>query len=237
MNQNMEKSLALTSPGYTFSRWLRIILFCGMGFVCLNAFEWPAAAAAQLNSEQKTPDEIEYEVKAAFIYNFTKFIQWPAEKDKANADLKTIQILIIGKNPFKKAFQQILEKNVQGRTIQLTELESFEQFRRSYPNKQAAMASYQQAYLPIIEQSHVLFICSSEKGSVADLAALTRGQALVTVSDIDNFAAENGMIGFVNEKQKVRFEINLDIANTENVKISSQLLNLARTVYKKPQAS
>lgn len=211
---------------------MKMIVLCAMYMIGTG----PLLAASEMSNSQKTPEEMEFEVKAAFIFNFMKFIQWPAEKDIAAEPVdktKPIQIAILGSNPFNKAFQHILDKNVQGRAIQLLELESFEQFRRSYPNKQSALASYQQAHLASLQQCHLLFICDSEKNSAADLVAMAKGNALVTVSDIAEFAAEFGMIGFVVEKQKVRFEINLDAAAGENIRISSQLLGLARRVYKK----
>ncbi|MCE5187492.1 MAG: YfiR family protein [Planctomycetaceae bacterium] len=201
---------------------------------CILALSFPFCAfAAAAEVDLKSPEEMEYEVKAAFIYNFMKFIQWPAQKEiKEGQNDTPIQIAIIGNNPFKKSFQHILDKNVQGRAIHLVEMESFEQFKKSYPNKQAALASYQQAYMPALAQCHLAFICESESNSLRDLLGLTNGQALVTVSDLPDFAATSGMIGFVMEKKKVRFEVNLDVAQKETIKISSQLLGLARRVYK-----
>lgn len=184
----------------------------------------------------KSPEEMEFEVKAAFIFNFMKFIQWPADKDLTSNAVdrdKPIQIAILGKNPFSSAFQQILNKNINGRTIQLLELESFEQFRRSYPNNESALSAYEQTYLEGLRKCHLLFICESEKNVADDLVTIAKGNALVTVSDIPEFASGIGMIGFVMEKQKLRFEINLDAVGNENIKISSQLLGLARRVYKK----
>lgn len=206
--------------------------FLLLTFVCCN----PCADAADVSAEQKTPEQMESEIKTAFIYNFMKFIQWPPEKDIAAGDIdKTmpIQIAILGKNPFTQAFQQILDKNIQGRPIELVLFESFEQFSRSYPNKQSAADSYQKTYASTLHKCHLLFICDSEKNSVEELTAIIKGQGLVTVSDIEDFAAHYGMIGFVMEKNKVRFEVNLDAAGSENIRISSQLLGLAKRVYKK----
>lgn len=216
---------------------LKLLLLGSLTFFTIGGIEFvPSATAASADEGSKTPEQMEYEVKAAFIFNFMKFIQWPSQKNiTANGPAKSepIRIVILGNNPFKSAFEQVLNKNVQGRSIALVELESFEKFRRSYPDNQAALDSYRQAYLGTLQQSHMLFICESEKNSVQDLLGLIAGSGLVTVSDLADFAEKQGMIGFVMENQKVRFEVNLYAAQQENVKISSQLLGLARRVYKK----
>jgi hypothetical protein len=194
-----------------------------------------SAAVAAVSNDPKTPEQMESEVKAAFIFNFMKFIQWPPEKSlTTDSDAsKPVQIAILGRNPFKQAFEQILHKDIQGRSIELVEFESYEQFSRAYPNRQAAATSYQQTYQSSLQKCHLLFICESEKDSVGELLAMIEGQSIVTISDVEDFAAHQGMIGFVMEKNKVRFEINLNIANRENIRISSQLLGLAKRVYKK----
>jgi hypothetical protein len=213
------------------------LLLCGLCLMIIGRFEMITPAAAETYStESKSPEQMEYEVKAAFIYNFMKFIQWPGEKEiKAgkNDNAEPIKIAILGNNPFNAAFQYMLDKNIQGRPIQLMPVESFENFRGSYPSMQAALAAYKQSYMSRLRQCHLLFICDSERSALPELLAMTAGHVLVTVSDAADFAAEKGMIGFVKENNKVRFEVNLDAAQAENIKISSQLLGLAKRVYKK----
>jgi hypothetical protein len=213
------------------------LLLCGLCLIIIGRIEILTPAAAETYStEPKSPEQMEYEVKAAFIYNFMKFIQWPGDKEiktGKNDTPEPITIAILGNNPFNAAFQYMLDKNIQGRPIRLMPIESFENFRSSYPSMQSALAAYKQTYLSRLRQCHLLFICDSERNALPELLEMTTGHVLVTVSDAADFAAEKGMIGFVKENNKVRFEVNLDAAQAENIKISSQLLGLAKRVYKK----
>ena len=205
-------------------RWLLVCLVCTL---------FLAAGAA---ADTKSPEELEYEVKAAFIYNFMKFIQWPGAKQIAASNSpkdQPVKIAVIGKHPYKKTFQLILDKTVQGRPVELVEIEGLAEFRESYPDRRNVLDAYKNKYQARLAECHLLFICDSEKNSFIDILTLTAGKAIVTVSDLPDFAAENGMIGFVREKSKIRFEVNLNAVQTENIKISSQLLGLAKRVYKK----
>jgi hypothetical protein len=215
---------------------LNLILLGILMVCCMGATNFVKASPAAMTDNNKTPEQMEYEVKAAFIYNFMKFIHWPESKELSSNSVsknEPIRIVISGDNLFKNAFQMIADKNIQGRPIQIVEIESFERFRQSYSSKKEALNAYAQTYLSDLQQYHMLFICNSEKDSVEDLLSLSAGKSVVTISDIEKFAQKTGMIGFVMEKQKVRFEVNLEAAQKENIQISSQLLGLARRVYKK----
>jgi hypothetical protein len=213
------------NPEFPFSEFIRSAILC---LLCVAVLGTSAAA------DSKSPEELEHEVKAAFIYNFMKFIEWPGAK-KIAADSKTtdpVRIAVLGKHPSKKSLEMILDKTVQGRAIQLVELESFERYRQRFSNHQTALDAYKNQYVDRLAQCHMLFICDSEKTSFTETLKLAEGSAVVTISDLPDFAAANGMIGFVMENKKVRFEINLDAVQTEKIKISSQLLGLAKRVYK-----
>lgn len=204
--------------------------------VCLLCILLLAVPAFADNHDKKNAEELEYEVKAAFIYNFMKFIQWPGAKHIAASDSprdKPVKIAVIGQHPYKKTFQLILDKTVQGRPVEMVAIQSLEEFREAYADRRSALDAYSDLYRARLAECHLLFICASEKNCFADLLTLTVGGAVVTVSDLPDFAAENGMIGFVREKTKIRFEVNLDAVQKENIKISSQLLGLAKRVYKK----
>jgi len=211
---------------FRLSEFIRSVALC---LLCAALFA-PCAAA---DTDAKSPEELEYEVKAAFIYNFMKFIEWPAQKQIARTPASApIRIAVVGDHPYKKTFQLILDKTVQGRPIQLVELESLEKFRLRYSTSQAALDAYRDQYHDRLAPCHLVFICDSEKTAFRDLLTLAEQSAVVTVSDLPDFAAANGMIGFVMEKKKVRFEVNLDAVQREKIKISSQLLGLAKRVYK-----
>lgn len=191
-------------------------------------------AAANMQSPQKTAEEIEYEVKAAFIYNFMKFIEWPAEKtesQKASQSPENRMIIgILGDNPFGTAFAPILDKEVHGQKIHLVEIPGYERFCET-SREDDPLSSYAAAYANIIQPCNVLFICESEKKHAAALLNLTAGHHILTVSDLSGFAKKGGIIGFVKDNNKIRFEINQAAAQKENIKIRSQLLTLAKEVY------
>ena len=210
----------------------------------------PSVHASSLSpiaaTEKKSPEEIEYEVKAAFIYNFMRFIEWPEEKLSANrqfqkehspgADQKSplpMQIGIVGKNPFGKAFSPILDKNIGDRPIELIQFDSFESYLRAAGSNTAAIEAYRNKYGNIMARCDLLFFSISESAYYEKLLDLITRTGALTLSDIPTFAEHGGMIGFVMDKNKVRFDINLESVEKEKLKIRSQLLELARQVFKK----
>lgn len=186
-------------------------------------------------SATQSSEEIEYGVKAAFIFNFMKFIDWPAEKkaeqDKKQSEKSPMIIGILGNNPFGQSFAPILDKTIQERTIQIVNIESFQEYLRQHGNSQSAVTAYQNKYQQLIQQCDILFICRSEEKTFARVLLITKSHAVLTVSDLPDFAKNGGMIEFVEENKKVRFEINLHAVTQKDIKIRSQLLKLARKIY------
>lgn len=204
------------------------------------------AIAAAVAAESKSPEQIEYELKAAFIYNFMRFIEWPPEKQlthrlhqqqtNPNADETTpppMVIGIVGSNPFGDAFEPVLSKKIDDRTIKLILIESLDPYLKNAKTEAKAIAAYHDQNAAQLHRCDILFFCNSEARSIEKLLPLTALSAAVTVSDIADFAARGGMIGFVKEKNKVRFDINLARCEKEKIKVRSQLLELARQVFKK----
>jgi hypothetical protein len=155
-------------------------------------------------AETRPPGE--YQIKAAFLYNFAKFIDWPAESFASESAPFTICIL--GDNPFGKGFDPIRSKTVKNRPVAVREIDD------------AASAGGCQ----------VVFISASEQPGLRAVLEMLGHRSVLTVSDMKGFAQAGGMISFVTEDDKVRFEINLRAANPAKLKISSQLLKLARRV-------
>ncbi len=197
----------------------------------------PIATANPRPSTSKSAREIEYDVKAAFIYNFIKFVEWPkekkAEEDKQQKKLAPIIIGVLGDSPFGSSFVAILGKEIKSRAIHFIEIDSYDAYYKSATDKSKAWEMYREHYQGIVQKCDVLFICDSEKKHVNKLTSLTDGNMILTISDIPRFAQDVGIVGFVKERNKVRFEVNLENANKENIKIRSQLLNLAKKVYQK----
>jgi len=149
----------------------------------------------------------EYQVKAAFLYNFAKFVEWPAE---AFADTSAPIILgVLGQDPFGVVLEQTIQgKTVRGRTLVIRRFERIQD----------------------VEVCHVLFVSSSEEKHLARILEGLKGSGVLTVSEMEQFARNGGIIQFIMQENKVRFEINVDAAERAGLKISSKLLKLSRVV-------
>ena len=153
------------------------------------------------------PAPNEYQVKAAFLYNFAKFIEWPAESFKAEGGLLVIGVL--GEDPFGSALDQTVSgKNINGRPLIVRRLKWGQNLR----------------------DCQLLFISASERKRLAQILDSLRSAGVVTVSDLDNFCQQGGMIGFTLEEKKVRFVINMQVAEQARLRIRSKLLTLAKAV-------
>ena len=158
----------------------------------------PREAAAQTK---------EYQVKAAFLFNFAQFVEWPPG---AYADTNApFCIGILGDDPFGKA----LEQTIQGENIE--------------GHKMVVQRSHQVADLA---NCQMIFVSKSEKSRVTEILAALGSRPVLTVGEVPGFARGGGGINFFLEGAKVRFEINPDVAQTEGLKISSQLLSLGKLV-------
>lgn len=145
----------------------------------------------------------EYQIKAAFIYNFAKFTEWPAEAFAGeNAPLT---VCIIGKNPFASALDFLGSKTVGNRKLVVLNV--------SRPEE--------------LKDCHILYIAASEKPRLAQILASVTVPGVLTISDIKNFSQAGGMISLVTQEDKVRFRINLKSAQRARLRLSSQLLKLA----------
>lgn len=166
----------------------------------------------------------EYQLKAAFLYNFIKFVDWPANM----ADSNEITIGIISKEPLVSLFEPLKDKKVKNKTCKVQQFPSFEEIQKlGGQNKKAA-----DEQIESIKKCHLLFICSSETVYIKDILGQLKDTNILTVGEAENFLNEGGMINFVVEDKKVRFEINLDASDKAKLKISSQLLQLAKKVVK-----
>ena len=147
----------------------------------------------------------EYHVKAAFLLNFTKFVDWPAGAF-AGAD-SPIDICILGDDPFGKVLDQMVADEVVGG-------------RR--------LTAHRIKQLPPPKLCQVVFGGKSGKELVKILPAL--GPGVLTVGEGEGFIHEGGMIAFVIENRRVRFEINQRAAANAGIRLSSRLLSVAKSV-------
>lgn len=147
----------------------------------------------------------EYQVKAAFLYNFAKFVDWPAEAF-AGSNGKFV-IGVIGDDPFGGSLDQAIKgKAINGRPLAVRRLKWNQDLR----------------------SCHVIFISSSERQRLKQIIDSLRGASVLTVGDMGQFNQQGGIINFILEANKVRFEINSRGADQARLKISSKLLSLAK---------
>jgi hypothetical protein len=153
----------------------------------------------------------ECEIKAAFLYNFTKFIDWPAQTF-ANADAPIV-IGVLGDSPCVQALERLVQdRKVNGRTIVVRRIAS------------AAEAKVTQ----------LLFVGSAQEAQFAGLEPAIESLPVLTVGESPGFATLGGAIDFVPQGDKIRFEINIDAAEHAGLKISAQLQKLAVVVHRSP---
>jgi hypothetical protein len=159
----------------------------------------------------QSPGPPEYQVKAAYLYNFGRFVAWPAS---APAD-ESFSICVLGHDPFG----QILDTTLRGLSIDSKAVT----VRRLVKPQEAS-------------RCRIVFISESEAPQLKEtLAALEKSSAL-TVSDIPQFAQRGGVIQFVLAGNRVRFEINLTMAQSMGLVLSSDLLKVAIAVRKSVSA-
>ncbi len=150
----------------------------------------------------------EYEVKAGFLYNFTKFVTWPPEAFRGPNS--PIVIGILGEDPFGQGLEASLSgETAQGRAVHVRKITRVED---------AAQAC------------QVLFVSRSERGKAREILRALAGRPILTVGDDEDFAAQGGVIQFYLEQRRVRFVINMAASQRAGLKISSQLLQLARVI-------
>jgi len=165
-----------------------------------------ALSGVRLASTETNPTS-EYQVKAAFLYHFAQFVEWPEETFKdANSP---VTYCTLGEDPFHGS----LDAALHGKTIGAR---SFRVQHFKQPQ--------------VIQGCQVLFIGAGEKKLLPAILAGVNGSSVLTVGESEHFAQEGGMIGFCLEENKIRFEINLETAQKSKLKISSRLLALAKSV-------
>ena len=152
---------------------------------------------------QSSPSE--YQIKAAFIYNFARFVEWPTQ---AFSDATSPMVIgVLGENVFGDNLRQAIDgKTIKGHPLQFKQFDS----------------------AAVVTNCHVLFISTSEKSRYSKIVDQFKGASVLTISEGDaGFISDGGMINLRIVEDKVRFEINNDAAKKSGLIISSKLLSLA----------
>jgi len=171
-----------------------LLMLAGLILLCQQS-GW--AESSQLN---------EYEIKAAYLYNFAKFVDWPvAAQRRENTSLT---ICIVGKSPLNEVVESLAGKTIKNRRLVIRQFSRIED----------------------LGECQILFINASAKTSLTQLLAALGPRSILTISDCKGFAAAGGIIELVPFGDKIKFEINHRAAQNVNLHISSHLLRLAMTV-------
>ena len=161
--------------------------------------------------------DLEYHVKAAFLYNFARFVEWPQSPDGGSSAQippahnagDPFHLCILGRDPFGSFLDSSLAgKIVAGRAVTVVRLLDSK----------------------LLDGCQALFISSSERKNVRTILGLLAEAPVLTISEIPGFAQQGGMVNFYLEDQKVHFEINPKSASRTGLRVSSQLLRLSRVV-------
>ncbi len=189
-----------------FQRQLKV--FIPWAILCLfpiltpiSFFQPPKAFAAE-------PESREYIIKAGFIYNFTKFVQWP-EKINSQFEKNGINLCVAGKDPFGQILDNLAEKLLQ---------------RGKVLNIKRGIS------LSKISQCALLFISQSEKTRLRKIVTHAKAFPVLLIGETPGYAESGVGINFFIQENQIRFEINIKAAELSGLKISSELLSLARIV-------
>ncbi len=149
----------------------------------------------------------EHQVKAAFLYNFAKFVRWPDHPVSQQTNAPIINLCLIGKDPFGPVLE-VLQQKQSGFDLNI--------HRNIHPTQAS--------------RCNILYIGDSKQIDMPALLQRLSDKPVLTVSDADDFAETGGMIGFVMHRQRVRLEINPNAAYRAQLKIDPALLEVAHRV-------
>ncbi len=154
---------------------------------------------------------MEYKIKAGYLYNFSKFVDWPVYKKSEKN--QTLNICLLGDDHFGSILDPIQKKKSKGRRIRLFR---FKQMQSE------------------VRQCQILFIADNEPEQAEQIISGLNGISLLTVGDTQRFAASGGMVGFVIINGKVRLQINRAAVEKAGLNISAKLLEVAQIVETQP---
>ncbi len=165
-----------------------------------------AVALAQITTVAvRSQSSGEYEVKAAFLYKFASFVEWPEAARHA-----PLGICVVGQDPFGSALERVVEgKTIGGREFMVRRLKAW----------QAGA------------QCHILFIAASEKQRLRPLLGQVQHESILTVGDVSGFCESGGAINLNVVESRVKLEINVDATARSSLQVSSKLLSLARILH------
>jgi len=180
----------------------------GRGAVLLGLTAALIAWGGRALGDEPGPGSLsEYQVKAAYLYYFTTYVDWPPDTFSRSGDALVVGVL--GEDPFGSILDDTLRgKSVGSRRLVVKRIGNIKEAR----------------------ECHILFISASERDRLATIFKGLDGAAILTVGEVDHFASRGGQIAFRMEDKKVRFDINVTAVERARLKISAQLMKLGRIV-------
>jgi hypothetical protein len=167
-----------------------------------------AAAAGSVRAQQQT---LEHDVKAAYLYNFTKYVEWPPETAQG---LEPFRLCVVADGVIRSAIHRTVDgEMVDGRPLVMVAPQT----------------------LRDAQQCQILFVGRSEREQASKLLAAVRDRPVLTVGDSSRFMEQGGMIEFLLQDRRVRFDVNLPSAQRSKLRVSSNLLRVARKVLEPPR--
>jgi hypothetical protein len=158
-------------------------------------------------------DVTEPSLKAAFIYNFAKFTDWPEDILPAHA---TFSACVLGDSPISDALERAVKgRQVSGRGVSVSQVQAEGKLR----------------------SCHLLYVSGVSPAQLAAIVAAVRGAPVLTISDIDDFSKLGGIAQMFVESGRLRFDLNLEVAKSSRLQLSSKLLVLAAHVHDGPKAA
>jgi hypothetical protein len=159
--------------------------------------------------EAQNPRPREYEVKAAYLYGFGRFVEWPPTAEAfASGD---VSVCVLGEDPFGRW----LDEAVLGTTI------------KDRPVVVRRIVRPEEA-----KACHTVFVSASEDGRLPRILQALAGKPVLTVGETPQFAERGGVIGFVTDGARIRFNVNLAAAQASGLVLQSELLRVAASVLR-----
>lgn len=149
----------------------------------------------------------EYAVKAAFLFNFATFSDWPG--DAFTNGTSNFQVCILGKDPFGEAFDSFRGKTVKGKKVVVRRCEGVEETR----------------------DCQIIYISPSEKSNLLHILRYLKNRRVMTVGDQEGFCRAGGMVNMIQVRNRIGFEVNRTAANRSGLQMSSHLLKLATDIF------
>ncbi|HEY1464170.1 MAG TPA: YfiR family protein [Terriglobales bacterium] len=173
-------------------------------WIVVLATVWMIAVPGMQAQSSKVSD---YDVKAAYLFNFGRFVEWPA--DAATDKRSAFTFCILGPDPFGPNLDRLLAgETISGKSLAVKRIS----------NAQDSAGC------------QILFMSKEEEGRLSKIMETLNKESVLTVSDIPEFSKHGGMIQFVVEENRVRFEVNLDATQRAGLTLSSDLLKVATAV-------